>query len=92
VGDWRESPSHHVARLLLALGADVVAADPHVDPDRFPRGVDRVEADAAELAAADAVVLLVDHDAFDAESIVRNSRYVLDTRAWLPKAKHVERL
>ena len=92
VGDWRESPSHRVAELLLQLDADVRAADPHVDPDRFPPGVIRVEPTAEELAAADAVVLLVDHDAFDAGSIATSSRYVLDTRGWLPAADHVERL
>jgi UDP-N-acetyl-D-glucosamine dehydrogenase len=92
VGDWREAPSRRVAELLVQLGADVVAADPHVLPDRFPPGVTRVEATPDELAAADAVVLLVDHDAFDGASVVAHSRYVLDTRAALPRAKHVERL
>ena len=66
VGDWRESPSHRVADLLAELGADLHAADPHVDPDRFPPGTTPVECTAEELAAADAVVLLVDHAAFDA--------------------------
>ncbi|MEQ1788778.1 MAG: nucleotide sugar dehydrogenase [Acidimicrobiales bacterium] len=65
VGDWRESPSHRVAELLGGLGADLVAADPHVTPDRFPSGVTPVDATAEELAAADAVVVLVDHLAFD---------------------------
>jgi nucleotide sugar dehydrogenase len=92
VGDWRESPSHRVAQLLVQLGADVAAADPHVPADRFPPGVTRVEPTPDELAAADAVVLLVDHDAFDGASVVAHSRYVLDTRAALPRAKHVERL
>jgi len=92
VGDWRESPSHRVATLLLQLGAEVVAADPHVDPKRFPEGVPAVDATPAELAAAHAVVLLVDHDAFDRDEIVRGARFVLDTRAWLPRADHVERL
>jgi UDP-N-acetyl-D-glucosamine dehydrogenase len=40
----------------------------------------RVTPDAAELAAADAVVLLTDHDAFDGDLVVANARYVLDTR------------
>lgn len=43
--------------------------------------------------AADAVVLLVDHEAFDPELIVREARYVLDTKARLPAdAPNVERL
>jgi UDP-N-acetyl-D-glucosamine dehydrogenase len=92
VGDWRESPSHRVARLLADLGAELVAADPHVSPDRFPDGVTPVEASAEELAAADAVVLLVDHDGFDPALVLRHARYVLDTKAHLPHAPNVERL
>jgi len=69
-----------------------VAADPHVAPDRFPAGVTPVEATAEELAQADAVVLLVDHDAFDPDTIVTNAGYVLDTKARLPHAVNVERL
>ena len=92
VGDWREAPSLRVATLLRQLDADVRAADPHVPADRFPPEVTRVEATPEELGAADAVVLLVDHDAFDGAAIVEHSRYVLDTRAWLPPADHVERL
>ncbi len=92
VGDWRESPSHRVAHLLADLGADLRAADPHVAPDRFPGGVTPVEATADELAQADAVVLLVDHQAFDPDTIVTNARYVLDTKARLPHAENVERL
>ncbi len=92
VGDWRESPSHRIAEMLVGLGADVAAADPHVDPRRFPSDVAAVDATADELRRADAVVLLVDHDAFDADVIVAESRYVFDARAWLPVAPHVERL
>ena len=40
----------------------------------------RVTLDADEVAAADAVVLITDHDAFDVELVVANARYVLDTR------------
>jgi len=92
VGDWRESPSHRVANLLADLGAELVAADPHVAPDRFPVGVTPVEATAEEIAAADAVVLLVDHAAFDPAEILAHARYVLDTKARLPHAPNVERL
>jgi UDP-N-acetyl-D-mannosaminuronic acid dehydrogenase/UDP-N-acetyl-D-glucosamine dehydrogenase len=92
VGDWRESPTLRVAQLLDDLGADLVAADPFVPPDRFPPGATPVEANAEELRRADAVVLLVDHDAFDRDLILANARYVLDTKAALPYADNVERL
>ncbi len=92
VGDWRESPSHRIADLLVEMGAQVRAVDPHVDAARFPAAVTQVAGTPADLADADAVVLLVDHDDFDRDAIVEHSRYVLDTRAWLPPGPNVERL
>mgnify|MGYP001627439249 CR=1 FL=1 len=92
VGDWRESPSFRVARLLHELGAELRAADPHVDPDRFPTGTTPVELSPEELGAADAVVLLVNHEVFDPDTIVAHSSYVLDSKALLPPAPNVERL
>ncbi|MEY2477393.1 MAG: UDP-N-acetyl-D-glucosamine dehydrogenase [Actinomycetota bacterium] len=91
-GDARESPAVVVAERLLALGAEVRAADPHVLEGHVDRRVVRVDCSPAELAAADAVVLLVDHDAFDLTEIATHARYVLDTRNRLPAAEPVERL
>jgi UDP-N-acetyl-D-glucosamine dehydrogenase len=91
-GDARESPSHAVVRQLRDLGADLRASDPHVLELHVPPGVQRVDPTADELAAADAVVLLVDHDAFDLSEIVSHAHYVLDCRYALPEASHVERL
>jgi len=79
-GDARESPSRQVAEQLLALGADVSCADPHVPSSQVPRGCSLVEATAAEAAAADAVVLLVDHDQFDLDELATASTYTLDCR------------
>jgi nucleotide sugar dehydrogenase len=79
-GDARESPSDHVARKLLELGAHVRAVDPHIDPGDIADGVRLCDLDGAELRAADAVVLLVDHDAFDLDLVVRESAYVLDCK------------
>jgi len=44
-----------------------------------------------ELAAADAVVLVTDHDAFDYESVVDHAPFVLDTRNRMT-GPNVERL
>ncbi|MCO8276593.1 nucleotide sugar dehydrogenase [Actinoplanes sp. TRM 88003] len=80
-GDARESPARRVASLLLDMGADVRAADPHVVEDaQVDRRVVRVSLTAEELAAADAVVLLADHDLFDLDLVVGAAEYVLDTR------------
>ena len=63
--DARETPARVVARLLNTYGARVLVADPHVDERDLPSDVERVDATTEEIAAADAVVLLADHDAFD---------------------------
>jgi UDP-N-acetyl-D-glucosamine dehydrogenase len=80
-GDARESPARRVASLLLDMGADVRAADPHVVEDaQVDRRVMRVAPTADQIAAADAVVLLADHDVFDLDLVVEHAAYVLDTR------------
>jgi UDP-N-acetyl-D-glucosamine dehydrogenase len=79
-GDARESPGLVVADRLLGLGALVRAADPYVPDDQIDTRVTRVDATAEELAAADAVVLLTDHDAFDYDLVAAHPRYLLDTR------------
>ncbi|AEV86544.1 UDP-N-acetyl-D-glucosamine dehydrogenase [Actinoplanes sp. SE50] len=80
-GDARESPARRVAALLLEMGAEVLAADPHVVEDaHVDQRVTRVRATREVIAAADAVVLLADHDAFDLDEVVEHATYVLDTR------------
>lgn len=83
-GDARESPAMRVAELLLDLGADVRAADPHVVEGHVSSRIQRVDATADELQQADAVVLLTEHDIFDYELVCSASRYVLDCRRKLP--------
>jgi UDP-N-acetyl-D-glucosamine dehydrogenase len=79
-GDARESPSSVVIGRLLQLGAEVHAADPFVIEEHVDRRVVRVDCTAEELAAADAVILLTDHDSFDYELVASAAEYVLDTR------------
>ena len=79
-GDARESPARPIARLLTDLGADVRGTDPHVEEDAFGPEVTRVELTEDEVATADAVVLLVDHERFDLDLIMTSATYVLDTR------------
>jgi UDP-N-acetyl-D-glucosamine dehydrogenase len=80
-GDARESPAVRVAQLLIGMGAEVRAADPHVVEATVVDGiVTRVDAVPEELSAADAVVLLTDHDAFDFADIVKHARYFFDCR------------
>jgi UDP-N-acetyl-D-glucosamine dehydrogenase len=80
-GDARESPAVRVAQLLAGMGAQVRAADPHVvEPTKVDGIVTRIDVTQEELANADAVVLLTDHDAFDYEEITRHAQYFFDCR------------
>jgi UDP-N-acetyl-D-mannosaminuronate dehydrogenase len=69
----------------VRLGADVRYVDDHIPDlkassldlaDRFVRAHLTVE----ELKAADAVVVLTDHDDIDYDFVAKNARYVFDTR------------
>ena len=91
-GDARESPAVVVAERLLALGAEVRAADPHVVEGHVRPRVQRVELTQEEVAAADAVVVLTDHDAFDLDLVAGHGGLVLDARRRLPASATVEHL
>lgn len=79
--DLRNSPSARVAELLINLGAEVRGADPNIpDGDDTKLNVPWVDASPEEVAAADAVVLLMDHTRFDLAMIEKNAPYVLDCR------------
>ncbi len=69
--DLRNSPSARVAELLIDLGADVRGADPNIpDGGENKLNVPCIDASPEEIAAADAVVLLMDHP----DSTSRRSR------------------
>jgi UDP-N-acetyl-D-glucosamine dehydrogenase len=85
-GDARESPAITVATGLDTLGADLVAADPLVDPWLLPQHITLVPCDAEQLEAADLIVVLTDHRAFDWDLIESYAHKVLDTRNRLTSA------
>jgi UDP-N-acetyl-D-glucosamine dehydrogenase len=91
VGDPRESPALALAALLEEAGAEVVAADPCLT-EPLTANLRLVEASASELAAADAVLLVTDHDAFDLDEVARCARYVFDARHRLLASPCVEHL
>ncbi|MGQ4475763.1 nucleotide sugar dehydrogenase [Streptomyces sp. SAS_276] len=79
--DLRNSPSARVAELLIGLGVEVRGAEPNIpDGDDTRLNVFRVDATPDEVAAADAVVLLMDHPRFDLPMIEKCATYVLDCR------------
>jgi UDP-N-acetyl-D-mannosaminuronic acid dehydrogenase/UDP-N-acetyl-D-glucosamine dehydrogenase len=78
--DARNSPAMVVAERLLRMGANLLAADPCIDPDQVPEGVTLVECGDEQLRAADLIVVLTDHDALDWAAVERHSPRVFDTR------------
>ncbi len=81
VDDVRESPAIDIIQLLQQQGAAVSYHDPHVADLRF----DDIEMCSAEyavatLAAADCVLIVTDHSAYDWNEILENAQLVVDTR------------
>jgi nucleotide sugar dehydrogenase len=82
--DWRESPSIAVAERLATLGADLRACDPHIPMVLRPGlEMELVDFTPENLAAADLVVLLVDHPEFDPDEICRHASVVFDSKGTL---------
>jgi UDP-N-acetyl-D-glucosamine dehydrogenase len=84
VDDMRESPAVELMELLVRRGAIVDYHDPHVPvfpPMREHRfDLKSVPLTPQALAGYDVVLLATDHDKFDYESILTNSKLIVDTR------------
>ena len=81
IDDVRESPALDVMRLLEGKGALVYYHDPYVEEVR-ENGEKRhsVPLTTQEIAAADCVVIITDHQTVDYALVVRHAVLVLDTR------------
>jgi UDP-N-acetyl-D-glucosamine dehydrogenase len=88
--DARESPAARVAELLGRLGAELRIADPLVEESPGVPGL-RVQATATEIADADLVVVLSDHDDFDWAAVQANAKAIFDTRRRVegPNVEHI---
>lgn len=84
VDDMRESPSVELMEKLQKKGAQIDYSDPHVPT--FPPmrehyfDLSSVHLNAAMLAEYDCVLIATNHDAFDYDLILTNSRLIVDTR------------
>ncbi len=84
VDDCRESPSLVIIDKLIKLGADVSFSDPYVS--NFPKtrkynySLKSTVLKSALIKKKDIVVLLTDHDIFDYEMILKESRLIVDAR------------
>jgi UDP-N-acetyl-D-mannosaminuronate dehydrogenase len=76
-----------IAERLHDLGAQVRVVDPFVDPKRAPRGVAVVPLDRTEVHAADAVLIVTDHDGLD-YGMLDEAQFVFDTRNTLNGKAH----
>ena len=88
VADQRESPVRQIGYKLQSRGADLVYHDPHVPEWSLNGEPVRLAADLdAEVTAADLVILLQDHAAYDLDRISRSARLILDTRGRIAGAQ-----
>jgi UDP-N-acetyl-D-glucosamine dehydrogenase len=76
--------------LLRQRGADVSYSDPYV-PVLQLDGLDLKAEPQDAAAAADCVVIVTDHTAFDYQLLVRHARLIVDTRNAL-KGFHSEKI
>ncbi|MCP5059781.1 MAG: nucleotide sugar dehydrogenase [bacterium] len=81
VSDMRETPALEIIRLLETKGAVIRYHDPHVPELVVEDGIlKNVELTDDELAAADLVVIITDHEAVDYARVVAKAGRVYDTR------------
>jgi UDP-N-acetyl-D-glucosamine dehydrogenase len=88
VDDVRESPALDVIALLKKKGALVSYHDPHIaEIHHEAEGwqMQSIEDVMAGVRAADAVVIVTDHKAYDYRSILAAAKFVFDTRNALGK-------
>jgi UDP-N-acetyl-D-glucosamine dehydrogenase len=79
IDDMRESPALDVMLLLKRRGAVLSYSDPHVPAVRVD-GLDFAATPEESAAAADCVVIVTDHSAFDYQALLRRASLVVDTR------------
>lgn len=81
LGDWRESPSIEVIKLLQEDGAEVVYHDPYV-PNFDEHGIAMENQPLTDdlLASCTMAIITTDHKAVDYDYVVSKVPHVLDTR------------
>jgi len=86
IDDVRESPALDIIHLLRRRGAEITFSDPHVPQIRL-EGETMCAKNGDAYKAADCVVIVTDHSAFDYQAIVKDAKLIVDTRNALKGAK-----
>jgi UDP-N-acetyl-D-glucosamine dehydrogenase len=79
IDDLRESPALDVMLLLKRRGGKIAYTDPYV-PALHLEGLDLKSQPEESIAAADCVVIVTDHSAFDYRKMVERAALIVDTR------------
>ena len=80
IDDVRESPALDIIHLLGKRGAKVTYTDPYIPKIRLEdREIGSTDF-GQSVAAADCVVIVTDHKAFDYRRLVKKARLIVDTR------------
>ncbi len=81
IKDVRESPALDIIHLLETEGAKVIYNDPHVPQIRWKDGtLKSTKLTTDLLKKVDLAVILTDHNAYDYQWIVDNTKLIFDTR------------
>ncbi|WP_374655547.1 nucleotide sugar dehydrogenase [Dongia sp.] len=92
VDDLRESPALIIYEMLLKSGAMVTYHDPHIPTIKPTRehsglsGLRSVALNAETIGAADAVLIVTDHDKVDYGLVAAHARLIVDTRNAMTRA------
>ena len=91
IDDDRESPSYKIMELLLQYGAEVEFHDPYIESigtkREYPQFTGKKRVSLERIDQFDITVILTDHSDYDYETIVKQSRLVVDTRNACAKIK-----
>ena len=92
IDDQRESPSIDIMELVRKDGGLIDYADPYIPHFKKMRShsfeLSSIVLNAENLAKYDAVVLSTDHDVFDYDLIINNSKLVVDSRGKYSTGKY----
>lgn len=81
LGDWRESPSISIIKILLKDGIDISYHDPFVDAINVSgRDFSSVPLNKETLDSNDLIIVATDHSGIDYKLLTEQAKAILDTR------------